>query len=185
MLAASGAPAAIAALVTATRVTFQGTDVNVQRFEIRNLDPAYGGGAPGTVGGTTQLLDTSIPTTLGEPFHFAVVYDSSADEVREYRDGNLVGSAAVTIELGSLIDVDNWLGRSNWTGDGNLQGSYDEFRIYDEALSDTRLAASFAAGPGNVIPEPATLAVAVLCATAGLGHLRLRRRAAYVCQRGG
>lgn len=153
---------------------FRGTDVNVQRFEFRNMDPAFGGADAGDVTGTTQLLDTSIPTTIGEQFHFAIVFDSAADEVREYRNGQLVDTGAVTFELGNLNDVNNWLGRSNWTADANLQGSFDEFRIYDTALSDAQVMASFQAG----VPEPTTLGavLAVLATLASLQFARRRRR---------
>jgi hypothetical protein len=157
----------------------RGTNINQQRFEFRNLDPAFGGASAGNITGTTQLLDTNLSTTLGTPFHFAIVFDSAADQVREYRDGALVGSGTVTFELGNLNDVNNWLGRSNWTADSNLQGSFDEFRIYDTALSDAQVSASFAAGPGTVIPEPATIGLGVILLS--LGSLRIvtkrRRRA--------
>jgi hypothetical protein len=50
-----------------------------------------------------------------------------------------------------LNDVNNWLGRSNWTSDANFDGSFNEFRIYDQALTASEIAASFAAGP-DVVP---------------------------------
>ncbi len=55
------------------------------------------------------------------------------------------------IQLENLNDVNNWLGRSNWTGDSNFDGLFNEFRIYDEALSADQIAANTAAGP-DVIP---------------------------------
>jgi hypothetical protein len=76
-------------------------------------------------------------------------------------------------ELGDLNDVNNWLGRSNWTADANLNGTFDEFRIYNSALSGSEVAASLAAGPNTLIPEPSSGLLSLL----GLGILiRVRRR---------
>jgi hypothetical protein len=47
--------------------------------------------------------------------------------------------------------VNNWLGRSNWTTDSNFDGSFNEFRIYDTALTADQVAANTAAGP-DVVP---------------------------------
>jgi hypothetical protein len=157
----------------------RGTNISQQRFELRNLDPAFGGADAGTVGGTQQLLDTNIPSTIGQEYHFAAVYDSDGDngnpQLREYRNGQLMGTQGVTIRLGNMNDVNNWLGRSNWTNDANFQGSYNEFRIYDEALDDATVAASFALGPATLIPEPSAV---VLLATGlfVLGSFLIGRR---------
>ena len=133
----------------------RGTDNNVQRLSMRNLDPAYGGADPGTVAGTEQLLDTSVPTQLGEEFHFAAVYDSDGGVgggpvMRVYRNGELIAAQAVSIALGNLNDVNNWLGRSNYTADANTQGSYNEFRIYDYALTTNQILGSYLNGPQTI-----------------------------------
>ena len=48
--------------------------------------------------------------------------------------------------MSGLNDVNNWLGRAS--GAPNLNGVYDEFRIYDAALSDAAILNSYLAGPG-------------------------------------
>ena len=157
----------------------RGDNVNQQRFELRNLDPAFGGADAGTVDGAAQNLDTDTPTTLGEQYHFAAVYDADGDngspQIREYRNGELTGSASVSIELGNINDVNNWLGRSNWVNDANFQGSYNEFRIYDEALDDAAVSASFEAGPDMLVPEPSALILSAL-GLIGLVLAGIRRR---------
>ncbi len=70
--------------------------------------------------------------------------------MRVYRDGEFVDSKAVTVELGNLNDVNNWLGRSNWTADANTQGSYNEFRIYDYALTANQILGSYLNGPNTI-----------------------------------
>ena len=61
----------------------------------------------------------------------------------------------MTIRLENLNDVNNWLGRSNWTFDQNLEGSYNEFRIYDQALTSSQVLGNYQAGP-EVVNVPDT-----------------------------
>jgi hypothetical protein len=135
----------------------RGTEISQHRLELRNNDPDYGGNDPGNVGTTVNTLDTNVATELDEPYYFAAVYDSDGDfgspVIREYRDGLLVGSQPASIELGNINDVNNWLGRSNWTVDANFAGTYDEFRMYDYALTDNQVLGNFEAGP-EVINAP-------------------------------
>ena len=144
----------------------RGTDANTQRIELRNENP---------LGGGTTTIDSNAMQILGEEFHFAVTFDAGvgaagANVITQYRDGVMVSTGESTIDLGDINDVNNWLGRSNWTGDANAQANYNEFRIYDTALSSGAVAASFAAGTAAV-PEPSTFG---LIALAGLS-LCLRR----------
>lgn len=146
----------------------RGTDYNAQRIEVRNEDPAGGGIA---------TFDSGVATTFGQAFHFAVAWENDGDgtsTINYWRDGiHLTIDGDVGSELGDLNDVNNWLGRSNWTADANLNGTFDEFRIYDSALSGAEVAASLAAGPDTVIPEPSSVLLSLL----GLGILmRVRRR---------
>ncbi|MDB6098895.1 MAG: hypothetical protein JWN58_1598, partial [Gammaproteobacteria bacterium] len=65
--------------------------------------------------------------------------------------------------------------RSQWGGDANLDGVYNEFRVYDYALTQEQAAGNYAAGPDSVnVPEPGT----VTALLTGLGVLGLRRRRA-------
>jgi hypothetical protein len=54
------------------------------------------------------------------------------------------------VGLEAIDDVNNWLGRSQWRQDFNLPGAYNEFRIYDSALSSADVAAIYALGPDDV-----------------------------------
>jgi hypothetical protein len=55
------------------------------------------------------------------------------------------------IDIRTLPDVNNWLGRSQW-GDPLFDGLYNEFRIYNSAPSAAYVASSFAAGPNAIVP---------------------------------
>jgi len=76
----------------------------------------------------------------------AVVVDTRARELRLYAAGELLGTGRAA-SLSLLSDVNDWLGRSQWVQDPFLRGTYDEFRIYDVALSNAEIAALDEAGP--------------------------------------
>jgi Concanavalin A-like lectin/glucanases superfamily len=122
-------------------------------------------GPEGFVDGPTQL------STLVEQ-HIVSVFDQSGGlpgTMTMYVDGLLIGSAPIAgnaapngfLNLATMTDNNNWLGRSQWP-DPFFDGTINEFRIHDSALSLPQVAASFAAGPDLVIPEPATVSLAVV-----------------------
>ena len=142
------------------------TDYNVQRLEWRNESPA--GGGIGT-------FDSGMATTFGTQFHYAVTVapnGAGGSIINYWRDGTqLTTNGVVAFNLASLNDVNNWLGRSNWTGDANLAATFDEFRIYNTALTGPQVLASRAGGPNIVvIPEPGALLLF------GLGCFGILRR---------
>ena len=63
--------------------------------------------------------------------------------------------AASRHDLVSLTSVDTncfFLGRSLFASDAPLNGSIDEFRIYNAALSAAAIAASYQNGPNAALP---------------------------------
>ena len=52
-----------------------------------------------------------------------------------------------SITLGTIDDLNNWLGRSQYQADPELGGTYHEVRIYSKALSAGQITANFTAGP--------------------------------------
>ena len=52
-----------------------------------------------------------------------------------YKDGKLKNSNESTTTLATLSRTNQYLGRSNWPGDEYFNGSIDDFRVYDRALS--------------------------------------------------
>ena len=146
----------------------RGGDYNAQRIEVRNEDPAGGG---------ISTLDSGVTTAFPQSIHYAVTWEDTGigtSVVNYWRDGvQLTTGGAVGSNLGDLNDVNNWLGRSTWLNDGNLDGTFDEFRIYDEALSGSDVLASMAAGPDTIIPEPGSSS---LLGLAGVLLILSRRR---------
>lgn len=125
----------------------RGTEVNNHRLEMRNEDPAGGG---------VTTVDFSVTKELPAAGLYTVVYDSDGTpitgtpELRVYHNGELMASGSTSIRLSDINDVNNWLGRSNWTVDANFEGTFDEFRIYDYALTTNQVLGNAQAGPNTV-----------------------------------
>jgi len=60
---------------------------------------------------------------------------------------------AVHFGLSAIPDINNWLGRSQWP-DAMYDGSYNEFRIYNHALSDEQVRGNLVLGPDEPPCEP-------------------------------
>lgn len=97
-------------------------------------------------GNETPVLNGSASLAYNKPTHLAVTYNFSAGAARLYLNGQRIATGTATIPLSSINDVNVWLGRSQWP-DPNFTGLFNEFRIYDGALSDGQIAADFNAGP--------------------------------------
>ena len=113
-------------------------------------------------GGGVPNLDIDSPTGIlpdGQESHVAVVVNDTLDVLRLYIDGQRVAAAPLAHHLSGLDDVNVWLGRSNWP-DAAFTGDFNEFRIYDGALSDAEVAASFTAGADAVIAVQPSVSIA-------------------------
>jgi hypothetical protein len=115
------------------------------RLGFGNADPGY-----------NAEFDVSSPNFFPKntPAHLVVVYAPVDGGTRIYVNGALDVSGAAPDPLSALQDVYGYLGRSGYGGDPTFQGSFDEFRIYDGALSGVQVAADFASGPNNAAPPP-------------------------------
>jgi len=96
-------------------------------------------------GGATQ--DIAGATTLGARMHVVATYDGATAAWRLYRDGALLSTRPTLLGPATLDDLNVWLGRSNWSGDSNTDATYDEFRVYDYALSAQEILGNYQAGP--------------------------------------
>ncbi len=90
------------------------------------------------------------PLQPGQEYHVAVVWNDDTHTVKLYLNGRLVAEdKEVHFALSDLLDNNNWLGRSQWN-DPLLSGSYNEFRIYDVALTPPEILGTYEAGPDAV-----------------------------------
>jgi hypothetical protein len=166
----------------------RGTDINRQRVAMVNSSPASGHvpPIPGVVSNVDIIVDTSISQTLGEEQHVVVSYVRDANgpdpgasrQIAVFLNGfhatTLLAGAATPYQLVNLNDVNNWLGRSNYAADHILNGSINEFRIYDHAFSAQDVMASYLRGPDEV-PEPQALLM-LMSGLAAAGTIPGRRR---------
>ncbi len=91
-------------------------------------------------------LDAAQMSPTGQQVHVAVSYDFLAGTAELFLNGQRIGTAAASIPLNRINDVNVWLGKSQWN-DPYFNGQFDEFRIYSGALNDQQVAASYVAGP--------------------------------------
>ena len=76
----------------------------------------------------------------------ALSFDAARSLLTLYLDGVRVAETSAGFALAQLGDVNAWLGRSQWVQDYFARVSYDEFRIYDRALSRTEVRELFQRG---------------------------------------
>ncbi len=91
-------------------------------------------------GGGEQIVDSS--STLPNGLHCVVVRINAAGHTASmFLDGTAVGTNTnVTLKPSSLgSTTNNWLGRSQYAADAYFNGSIEELRIYNYALSDTQI----------------------------------------------
>jgi hypothetical protein len=102
-------------------------------------------GPPSWQTGEDVVSGTTIET--GTLTHIACVYDGATSQILLYQDGALVGSTVTTMQLSGVARMFAYIGDSVYTADPSLNGSVDEFRIYDTALTSDEIRESFLAGP--------------------------------------
>jgi hypothetical protein len=116
---------------------------------------------------TNTTVTFDVPGSLnGRSLHVVCVLDPATGFGGIYTNGIL--EAAVTNAwpaLGSVSTAWSFLGRSLWSADAWLNGTIDEFRIYDGRLSANEIAADYAAGPDALYP-----AVTLTLTKAGGGY---------------
>lgn len=134
---------------------------------------------PPAAGYGENIVDAFGRLSTNVDHHLVVVWDEVAGMQTVYLDGQALDVASSpirpTITLAAMQDLNNWLGRSQWP-DPMFDGTYNEVRIYDYALSPDQVLGNYQVGPDvvNVIPEPSTLCLAAV--GAGLALVRYGRR---------
>jgi hypothetical protein len=91
-----------------------------------------------TTGGSGAESRLNAPNELPTGWHhIAVTIDGTNMSMALYLDGQIVANASTqTVPSGLGQTTNNWLGRSQYTDDPYFNGSLDDFRIYDIALSE-------------------------------------------------
>lgn len=131
--------------------------------------PRFEANFPG--GGVTTVANHPGAMPVGEQEHIVITYSYTGNTARIYTNGTLVATApgVVPKPLSAMNnrDVNNWLGRSQFA-DPYWSGKYNEFRIYQGAMTPEQVAASFAAGPDSLPSTNAAPALTAQVTSAGL-----------------
>jgi len=103
--------------------------------------------------GSGLELETINPTPIGHQQCIACVFADNQNQL--YANGEILQVMdGVDLDLNTLTDVNNWLGRSLNGDDEAFRGSIDELRIYDVALSEPWVRDLCAAGPDIETVDP-------------------------------
>ncbi len=108
-----------------------------------------GSGTAGDPNLDEHIIQDVASPPVGKEQHIAVVWNGDAGTSQMYVDGELVASGTLHFDLDEMDDNNNWLGRSQWA-DAMYSGSYDEFRIYNYALTGNQLYGNFLSGADTV-----------------------------------
>ncbi|HZI31027.1 MAG TPA: LamG-like jellyroll fold domain-containing protein, partial [Candidatus Binatia bacterium] len=122
------------------------------------FSPHTGGGGHnlGISGGSSEFQQnaTGSGTFDSRTVHVTCVVDPPNQKMSVYTNGVLdVVNTNLSVSLASLDDQLCWLGRSLFTADAWLNGSIDEFRIYNGAISPASIQQSQLLGPNNVLDD--------------------------------
>jgi hypothetical protein len=117
----------------------------------------------------TQTVYTGYnfsPSNLGKWVQFALTYDNTTHERNFYVNGALYGTFPTSYDAGTNQSTDLYFGRYTVNNSGYFNGSLDDVRIYDNALTASEIA--------QLVPEPTTLGVLGLGGLLALGRRRRR-----------
>jgi hypothetical protein len=129
------------------------------------------GVSPSDFRGTTRdsanvespLIGSATPLPTNQKQHVVMTFDildpsgGPNGTAKLYLNNGAPITAGISPLLDLVQDNNNWLGRSPWGGDPLFDGSIDEFRIHNTALTAGEVNSSFLAGP-----EPAPFPVLVI-----------------------
>ena len=81
--------------------------------------------------------------TAGEWVHVTATIGSDGT-MSVYKNGELAGQTAGVVPA-TMVRTNNYIGKSNWDGDSEMDGSVDEFAIYNKELSAAEIKAIYQA----------------------------------------
>ncbi len=113
------------------------------------------GGAP-----TDVVHGTAFP--VGGQHFLAYVHNLDMGQELLYLDGKRVGLGTASIDPTTANYTNFFIGRSQFSQDPLYNGSLDELRSYDQALTAAEILAAYNAGPDVLIaPVPATVTMGI------------------------
>lgn len=92
--------------------------------------------------------DAVVPTS--STVQVALSFDAVSSLLTLYLDGVRVAETKAGFSLAELGDENAWLGRSQWVQDYFAKVRYDEFRVYDRALTRSEIKGLHTRGPDRL-----------------------------------
>jgi len=91
-----------------------------------------------------------VPFTTNVEHQVALMVHGDTRLMQLYIDAQSHGEVTLRIGFDGISDVNNWLGRSQWVQDWFFSGHFEEFRIYDEALTASEITTLSHRGPDQL-----------------------------------
>ena len=93
--------------------------------------------------GSPADAELNIPDffTAGEWVHVTATIGSDGT-MSIYKNGELAGQTAGVVPA-TMVRANNFIGKSNWSADGHLDGSVDEFAVFNKELSAAEIKAIY------------------------------------------
>ena len=113
------------------------------------------GFAVSTPASTESVLNAPTALPTNRQAHVVLSYNYAANAVRLYVNSVNKGVAATPHPLSQLNDFNNYLGAAEGAGKPPFNGKFNEFRIYNGAMVDAEVTASYLAG-ADWQPAPPT-----------------------------
>ena len=102
-------------------------------------------------GGSSEVwIKGPIPFPVNVERQVALVINGDTRMMEFYIDAQSHGEVQLRVGLEEIEDVNNWIGRSQWVQDWFFYGRFDEFRIYDVALTALEITQLASLGPNRL-----------------------------------
>lgn len=99
---------------------------------------------------------TAAMTNFGTTFNLMYVF--KPDRISVFRDGVLVGEAATTIKISDLgTSLESYFGKSFYGDNGLFNGTFDNIKIYNRALTDEEILTAFPQTGSNCMLQKAVI----------------------------
>lgn len=115
----------------------------------------------GTVSGG-QISSPTVQTGTGKWQHLVYTFESGTGKI--LLNGVVIAQGTQTAPQNVLRTI-CYIGRSNWTTDTYINGSLDDFRLYDRALTTTEIQSLYLQQPDNLLFIAATDTICVNTST--------------------
>ncbi len=104
------------------------------------------------VGNSSEIQTEGTPVLeTGVQHHIVLVVDETNAVISLYINGSFQSGVAFSSSLMNINDVHGFLGKSLFEADSTFNGEFDEFRIYDAALTLPQITYSRAQGPDATV----------------------------------